>query len=360
MSKIQVAHIGGHSYFNPQEGIDAVNIEISQRLSKYGVKTTYYARHYLCPARKQRGLIEEKPALAIRIKYLEILSYSFISSLKVSFSDADIVHYHTLWAALFSFIPRLFGKKVIVSCHAIEWARRWNFTVKNIMKLLDWISLLYNRKLVVISKPLYDYYKKRAQKVFFLPNGVTMPEFIKREKIQSYILFCSRLVPEKGAHYLISAFKDLGSDFNGYKLYICGGSMHTDSYVRALKKLDPGNKNIIFPGYVSGKEKHKLFSNASIYVLPSEIEGMSISLLEAMSYGIPVLVSDIKENRDLVNNNGFYFKSKNVESLKSALEYMMRNSGEMKEKAQNAETFVQKNHNWDNVSKKYYQLYKSI
>lgn len=358
---LNVAHIGGHSYLNPQGGIDFVIGELSKRLVPYKVQTTFYTRNYLHSKGKCPTGIEEKPAFSLRVKFLEMLSYSLVASLKASRTNVDIIHYHTLWSALFSFIPLLSGKRVVVSCHAIEWDRGWNFVVRNIMKLMDQVTLLYDNQLITISRPLFNYYKKKSQKVVYIPNGITIPQLQEnKNRREKYILFCSRLVPEKGVHYLIDAFKDLENEFKDYKLYICGRSMHSDAYVDELKKSASDGRKILFLGHVSGKKKHNLFNNASIYVLPSEIEGMSISLLEAMSYGVPALVSNIPENKLVAKKYGFYFKSGDVDSLKSNLRYMLKNISEVTEKANNARSFVSKYYDWNIIAKQYYELYTAL
>jgi glycosyltransferase involved in cell wall biosynthesis len=355
LKPIKVARIGVQSIYEPESGADFMALETSKGLSLYGVKTIVYSKK--CRKRKKIGNVEEKPVFIVRLPLLDLLSYRLIASLRVSLSDFDIIHYHNLHGAIFSFIPKLFGKKVVVSCHTLEWKRPFNFVIRSMMKIVDSISSLYNSNLITESNEVYDYYKNKGKNIIHIPNGATVPVLQKDKRKEKYILFCSRLVPEKGAHYLITAFQLIKSN---YKLYICGQSDRSDSYVNELKKMALNNKNIIFFGHVLGEKKHRLFSNASIYVLPSEMEGMSVSLLEAISYGIPILTSDIKENKTIVKKSGFYFKTKNITSLKNKLLFMLKNPVEIEEKALQARQFVSTHLNWNDISKQYYDFYKSL
>jgi len=163
-----------------------------------------------------------------------------------------------------------------------------------------------------------------------------------------YILFLARLVPEKGCHHLLKAF--CGIDTNT-KLVVAGGSSYTDDYRNQLLKYE--SENIIFTGVVQGDLLRELYSNALFYVLPSEIEGLPIGLLEAMSYGLCPLVSDIEENLEVISSGvgcGFSFKSANAESLKQMLEHMLENNVEVKEKGNQAKRLVCELFNWDTAA----------
>ena len=161
-------------------------------------------------------------------------------------------------------------------------------------------------------------------------------------------------MPEKGIHYLIEAYKQIHTD---YPLVIAGGSSDTDEYFGELKKLSEDNKNIIFTDFVQGKELEELYSNAYVYVLPSDLEGMPLSLLEAMSYGNCCLVSDIPECAEVVEDKAFTFTHSNVESLKEKLDFILGNQELVAAYRQAAKDYILKKYNWDDVVKKTVKLY---
>lgn len=212
------------------------------------------------------------------------------------------MHFHAFGPAMFCFIPRLMGRKVIVQGHGLEWKRsRWSIAGKMFLKLSEIPSVKFCNTLTVVSKVQQKYIRENyGIESVVIPTGVNPPvreepQLIKEYGLKGndYILFASRLVREKGAHYLINAYNSLKTN---KKLVIAGDAEHEDKYKSELNRLAKGNEKIIFPGFATGKLLNELFSNCYLYVQPSEIEGLPIALLEAMSYGNCCLASDIEEN----------------------------------------------------------------
>lgn len=181
--------------------------------------------------------------------------------------------------------------RCIAIIHGIDWQReKWkNGFGSKYIKFGEKVAVKYADEIIVLSKGVQDYFQKTyGRKTVFIPNGVNRPEVYAPEQIkekyglekEDYILYLGRLVPEKGVHYLIEAFKSIQTD---KKLVIAGGASDTDEYMERLKKLAAGDKRIIFTGFVQGRILEELYSNAYVYVLPSDLEGMPLSLLEAMS-----------------------------------------------------------------------------
>ena len=214
-------------------------------------------------------------------------------------------------------------KKVVqdLTSGGIDWQReKWQSGLgskfihqgeKNAVKYAD--------EVIVLSKGLQDYFKEiYGRKTHFIPNGVNRPQTREANLItdkfglkkDSYILFLGRLVPEKGIRYLVEAFKNVKTD---KKLVIAGGSSDTDSFMEELKELAKGDDRILFTGFVQGAMLDELYSNAYIYTLPSDLEGMPLSLLEAMSYGNCCLVSDIPECAEVVEDKALIFQKSNVQ-----------------------------------------------
>ncbi len=206
--------------------------------------------------------------------------------------------------------------------------------------------------------------KKYKRVVNYIPNGVGTAQVKEADLIkkwglekENYIVTISRLVRHKGIHYLIDAYKQLKTD---KKLVIVGDSSYTDEYLKELKEQAGDNKNIIFTGRQSGDTLHELFTNAYLFVQPSESEGLSIALLEAMSYGQAVLSSDIPENKEAVRNSGFYFENKNVDSLKDALNQLLRSKDKVDSKRGQGLSRVKLNYDWNTIVHDTEKLYEKV
>lgn len=232
------------------------------------------------------------------------------------------------------------------------------------IKFGEKLAAKYADEIIVLSKNVQDYFKNTYNRnTKFIPNGVNKPDIkvpkIIKEKYgldkDEYILFLARIVPEKGVHYLIDAYKKIKTD---KKLVIAGGASHTNDYLEKIKKMVQEDNRIIMTGFVQGKELEELFSNCYLYCLPSDVEGMPLSLLEAMSYGCKCLVSDIEENSTVIEKNGFTFKHGSVEDLKEKLEKLINNSIELDER--NVQESVLKKYNWDKVTEETLEIYKDI
>jgi len=274
--------------------------------------------------------------------------------------------------SLLSWIPKLFGKKVVSTCHGLDWQRKkWNKLAKACLKAGEKASILFPNKTTVVSPLLKDYfYKKYNKKTVYIANGISVTPQINDTTFLSefgltknkYILFLSRIVPEKGLHRLIKAFLEIQTDT---KLVIAGDHSHSKDYLTAIKKMAANDKRIIFTGPVFGTDKNALFSHAYCFVLPSDIEGMPLVLLEAMSLGCCPLVSDIPINKCIVtpdNNNhyGFTFKAGNVKSLKHNLDFVLSNPKIVSQIKNKIVAYVTAYYNWDIICDNYHSLYASL
>ena len=233
---------------------------------------------------------------------LAAVSASAFAALYSAFGKYDVVHIHAEGPAFFSWLPKMFGKRVVVTIHGVDWQReKWQSGFgSKFIRQGEKNAVKYADEIIVLSKGVQDYFKETYdRKTHFIPNGVNRPQIREANLItdkfglkkDSYILFLGRLVPEKGIRYLVEAFKNVRTD---KKLVIAGGSSDTDSFMTELKELAKDDNRILFTGFVQGAMLDELYSNAYIYTLPSDLEGMPLSLLEAMSYGNCCLVSDIQ------------------------------------------------------------------
>mgnify|MGYP000116864997 FL=1 len=225
-------------------------------------------------------------------------------------------------------------------------------------------AVKYADEIIVLSKGVQDYFKKRyGRKTVFIPNGVNRPKIQESKLItekyglekNSYILFLGRLVPEKGIRYLVEAFKNVKTD---KKLVIAGGSSDTDSFMNELKDLAKDDDRIIFTGFVQGQILKELYSNAYIYTLPSDLEGMPLSLLEAMSYGNCCLVSNIPECTEVVEDNALVFKKADVNDLLTKIQKACDYPEMITKIKEQATDFICRKYNWDFVTKETMNLYR--
>jgi glycosyltransferase involved in cell wall biosynthesis len=353
-------------------GAEKHSEELYTRLKRMGCDITIYARSgYLEDNITEFEGIKIKQISTLNTKHSEAILHTFKSIVDVLINDKpDILHIHSIGPSFLSFLPRLKHIKVVSTCHGLDWQReKWSKFAKLCLRQGEKNAARYADKVICVSKTLSSYFNdKYAIESAYIPNGVNIPEKFAPEIItqnhrltkDSYFLFTGRLVPEKGIHYLIEAFKKTDTD---KKLVITGGSSHSDEYVQKLKELAGDDGRIIFTGYCYGRELAELYSNTYCYVIPSDLEGLPIALLEALSYGIPVIASDIAPNVEVIQENrkyGLIFKQGDVEQLKDAMEYALNNSEEINNMGQKALQHVKDNYDWDSVATETFKLYNTI
>ena len=296
--KLRVAMFG-QKRLTREGGVEIVVKELCTRMARDGYQVTCYNRsgHHVSGAEYDKKTeykgICQKSVPTIEKRGLAAVSSSVFAALYSAFGKYDIVHIHAEGPAFFAWLPKVFGKKVIVTIHGLDWQReKWKSGFgSKFIRQGEKNAVKYADEIIVLSKGVQNYFKKTyGRETHFIPNGVNSPEIREAELItkkfglskNSYILFLGRLVPEKGIRYLIEAFKQVKTD---KKLVIAGGSSDTDSFTKELKELAKDDDRIIFTGFVEGQMLEELYSNSYIYTLPSDLEGMPLSLLEAMSYG---------------------------------------------------------------------------
>lgn len=345
-------------------GIEKYTEEVGSRLAKKGHEVTVYTtRHYGSIEGTFKGM-KIKTVPSFRSKSLEKITAAFMATIyQCSQQDVDIVHFHAFGPAMFCFIPRLRGRKVIVQGHGLEWMRsRWGYFGKLFLRLAEVPSVKFPHMVTAVSLVQKEYLlEKHGVKCVYIPTGVNPPQVEEPDLIKQYglygndyILFVARLVREKGAHYLIDAYKRLKTDI---KLVIAGDAEHEQSYKNELYQLAEGNDNIIFTGFATDKILHELFSNCYMFVLPSEMEGLPIALLEGMSYGNCCLISDIQENLQVLDDKGYSFRSKDIDDLSKKLDYLIKNSDAVGSVRQKAKAHVLENYSWSMVANKIEKLY---
>lgn len=362
----------GQKRLSREGGIEIVVKELCTRMAKNGYTVTCYNRsgHHVSGAEYDKKTeyegINQKCVPTIEKKGLAAVSSSFFAALYSAFGKYNVVHIHAEGPAFFSWLPKLLGKRVIVTVHGLDWQReKWKSGFgSKFIKQGEKNAVKYADEIIVLSKGVHDYFRNQyGRETRFIPNGVNRPEIRKAELItdkfgltkDSYILFLGRLVPEKGIRYLIEAFKNVKTE---KKLVIAGGSSDTDSFMKELKELAKDDKRIIFTGFVQGQMLEELYSNAYIYTLPSDLEGMPLSLLETMSYGNCCLVSDIQECTEVVEDKALIFKKSNVQDLQNKLQEACDRTEKVMELKQQAADYICKKYNWDDVVEETLKLYR--
>lgn len=362
----------GQKRLSREGGIEIVVKELCTRMAKNGYTVTCYNRsgHHVSGAEYDKKTeyegINQKCIPTIEKKGLAAVSSSFFAALYSAFGKYNVVHIHAEGPAFFSWLPKLLGKRVIVTVHGLDWQReKWKSGFgSKFIKQGEKNAVKYADEIIVLSKGVHDYFRNQyGRETRFIPNGVNRPEIRKAELItdkfgltkDSYILFLGRLVPEKGIRYLVEAFKNVKTE---KKLIIAGGSSDTDSFMKELKELAKDDKRIIFTGFVQGQMLEELYSNAYIYTLPSDLEGMPLSLLEAMSYGNCCLVSDIQECTEVVEDKALIFKKSNVQDLQNKLQEACDRTEKVMELKQQAADYICKKYNWDDVVEETLKLYR--
>ena len=314
-------------------------------------------------------------------KSLNAVVYAYKAALKAALSDCDVVHFHAEGPCLAMPVAKLFGKKCVATIHGLDWKRaKWGSFATRMLKKGEKRAVKYADEIIVLSRDVQKYFEKTyGRKTVFIPNGVEDPKFAEPKSItmkyglkgQDFILFLARIVPEKGVHTLLKAYYK--SDIE-VPLVIAGGSSHSEDYYKTIKDMAErishessfkrSKKRVILTGFVHGRELEELYTNNLFYVLPSDVEGMPISLLEAMSYGNVCLVSDIPENTDVIGEHGFTFEKGNAADLMKKMRDIINKMDKIRsDERMTRETianYAVNKYNWDTVTKKTLNVYKKI
>ncbi len=326
----------GHKYVPSGEGgIEVVVENLATRMVEQGHEVTLFNRK-----REEYKQIEDYKGCKIQNIYtinkkaLDAIVYAFLATIKAKKMAAkgefDILHFHAEGPSLFlNLLPKKKKRKykVVVTIHGLDWQRgKWGGFASWVIKRGEKRAVKYADEIIVLSKNMKKYFREEYHRTTkFIPNGISLPVLHEPEIIKSeyglekngYILFLARIVPEKGLDYLIDAWKLVRKQLDtDMKLVIAGGDSHSGDYFQSIVDKAKGDSGIIMTGFVQGQKMQELYSNAYLYVLPSDVEGMPMSLLEALSYGNTCLVSDIPENVEVINEDCFVFKRGDVDRLR--------------------------------------------
>lgn len=371
--KHNIAMLGHKRVPSREGGIEIVVEELSTRMVEQGYSVTCYNRkgHHVSGKEFDTGNLKEYRGIRLRdvftidAKGLAAMTSSFFGAIKCAFGKYDVVHFHAEGPCAMLWIPKLFGKRCIATVHGLDHQRaKWGRFASSYIMLGEKCAVKYADEIIVLSEAVQRYFMNTyGRQTKFIPNGVHRPELQDANLIfkkfglekDGYILFLGRIVPEKGLGYLIEAFKQVNTD---KKLVIVGGSSDTESFMDELKDMAKYDERIIFTGFVQGQLLEELYGNAYVYTLPSDLEGMPLSLLEAMSYGNCCLVSDIPECTEVVEDKAVVFEKSDVKDLKEKLQWLCDEKDVVLKYKKEAADFICGKYSWNDVVYRTLELYQ--
>jgi glycosyltransferase involved in cell wall biosynthesis len=361
---MRIAMIGQKGIPATWGGIERHVEELARRLAQRGHDLTVFCRLYYTPAGSRYHGVRLLRRPSLNTKHLDAATHVALCTLESLFRRFDVVHFHALGPSLFSALPRLRGARSVVTVHGLDWQReKWGPLASWVLKQCEGPAVRFPDRTIVVSKTLHDYFKQHhGRETVFIPNGTNLPTPRPAKNILKlglepgrYILFVGRLVPEKGVHYLCEAFSQIKTDL---KLALVGGSSSSQGYVDLIKRYE--SPRVLLLDYVFGTDLEELWSNAYLVAQPSTLEGFSIALLEALSYGRCVVVSDIPENLEVAAECAVTFPSKNVAELRARLEQLIAEPALVRTFEQKARQHVMQHYSWDTVADSTEQLYREL
>lgn len=362
--------IGQKGYPPVHGGIEKHVAELAARLPALGVEVDIYSRPHYSEADGAGVLpgVRVRRVASIPTKHLDAISHSALATAHALGSGCDLVHYHALGPGLLSGLPRwLARKRTVVTVHGLDWQRdKWGAVARRVLKLGESAAAALPDGTIVVSKALRQHFLDRHRRATtYIPNGISAPVYRPPAEIRTrgidgpYVLFVGRLVPEKGCHLLLEAWSRLPQALRGtHRLVIAGDAGFTAGYVARLKAAAPGGT--LFLGYVHGPILEELYTNAELVVLPSTLEGLSITLLEGLSYARCCLVSDIPPNVEAAAGCAVFFPSGDAAGLAAALAGILADPGRREQLGQRGQLHAIENYSWDRVAAQTVRFYKEL
>jgi len=357
--KLRVSFIGGRGVISKYSGIEAYYEEVGKRLVEMGHDVTIYCRTYFTPPRSEHHGMRLLRLPTVRSKHLETVIYTLLSTAHAMTQRYDVVHYHALGPALFSLLPRLVGTRTAVTVQGLDWQRKkWGLLASTVLRAGERASVRFPTGTMVVSQALQQRYREaHGVEAFYVPNGGVLREWREPRQILewglepgNYVLFLGRFSPEKGCHLLVEAFERIqaAQPHNDTKLVMAGASSYCDDYTRSLRAH--ASDRIRMLDWVSGETLDELLTNAMIFVLPSDLEGLSLALLDAMGAGLCVLTSDVPENREVVDGAGYTFQRGSAPDLAERLRFLMANPAVREAAGKAARTRIEEQYQWQKIA----------
>jgi len=364
MKPLNVAMVGSKGLPAIFGGIERHVEEVGRRLVERGLNVTVFGRKPFSKNGEHLGM-EVRVLPSIPTKNLETATNSLAVSLKVLFEPFDIIHYHGVGPSIFSFIPASMGKTTVATIHAPDYRqKKWGPVARALLRLGERTAVRHCTASIAVSKMMTSALEVTYNHpVHYIPNGATLvdpPPFHEARKFGieggRYILTVGRFIYERGFHTLLKAFSMVETD---QRLVIVGDARFEEEYASQLRTL--ADERVVFPGYISGNLLNELYAHCSFYVLPSLVEGLPISLLEAMSFSRPVLISDIPENVEVADGIAVAFKRDDPADLAKAFTGMLNmEADERMKRGALGRKRVEEHYTWDAVTSEIEKLYRKV
>lgn len=374
---LHIAMIGHKRIPSREGGVEVVVNELSVRMAKLGHHVEAYNRfgHHVSGKKydEEYGWKGRKFYKGVRIyivptfrrSSLNAIVYTFFATIMALFHHYDVIHYHAEGPCAMLWLPHFLKRKVVVTIHGLDWQRaKWGNFASFVIKFGERMAAKYADDVIVLSDNVKQYFADVYQReVTYIPNGINRPKpqgaAVIEEKYglkkDGYFLFLARIVPEKGLHYLIEAFSELETD---KKLVIAGGSSQAMDYMERIHRMAAEDERILMTDFVQGQVLEELYANAYAFVLPSDVEGMALTLLEAMSYGACCLVSDIRENTEVVEDKALTFRKGDVKDLRRQLAWMLSHPDEVRCMGEESVDYICGKYDWDDVTRRTIAVYE--
>lgn len=367
---MRIAVLGTRGFPGVQGGIEKHCEQLYPRLVKKGAEVTVFARKgYVADRPSDYQGVRLIPLWAPRKKSLEALLHTLFGLFHISLRGHafDLIHIHAIGPALATPLARLLGKKVVVTHHGPDYERqKWGRFAKQMLQLGERLAARYASAIIAVSKPTQELMeRKHGRDSHFVPNGVTLPELVgpgptaERYGLapRKYVLGVGRFVPEKGFEDLLSAYRQVKTD---WRLAIVGEADHETAHSRGLRELACQDPRVVLTGFLTGAPLGEVYANAGLFVLPSYHEGLPIVLLEAMSYGLPVLVSDIAANTAVIEDRSRQFHTGDREHLRARLEELLAQPSLTAEEQERRRAWVAETFDWDQIAQRTWDIYRSV
>lgn len=366
---MKIAFIGQKGMPSISGGVERYVEDLSTHLVAHGHDTIVYTRKHYTPQDKTNFKGVQLISLpSVNTKHLDAITHTIVATIHACFQKVDIIHYQMIGSALMAWLPKLLNPRVriVSTLQSRDYEhQKWGVFARLMLRLGEMMMCYFSDEIVVVTKSMRKYVRQKYNRdSIYIPNGALLHPQPGKDCLaqwgltkDNYIVSVSRIVRHKGLGYLISAYKNLQTDL---PLVIVGGGAFTDDYVSELKTLAEGNPQIIFTGPQTGENLAQLYANTYLFVQPSESEGLSLALLEAMARRKACLVSDIQENKEAVADTGFVFKNKDIKDLTAQLNYALNHPEEVNAKGLAARQRTEEMFNWSVIAKSMIKVYKSV
>ncbi|MDD3642962.1 MAG: glycosyltransferase family 4 protein [Candidatus Krumholzibacteria bacterium] len=361
---LDIAMIGAKGIPAGFGGIEKHVEEISTRLVRRGHRVTVFGRAQFCGAGSWKG-VRIRTLPTIPTKNLDSGVNCLLASMAARLGGFDIVHFHGIGPALFSRIPRRRGVGIVATIHALDYRQsKWGPLAKRLLRLGERCAVLHTDAAVAVSRLISDQLGGRyGHPVAYIPNGTSIAarpagQSLDRLGVEpgKYILSVGRFIIERGFHTLIEAFREAPPHL---RLVIVGDARFEERYGERIREM--ADERVVLPGFISGPLLEELYAHCAFYVLPSLVEGLPISLIEAMGHGRPVLVSDIPENLEVAGGIGMQFRAGDARDLASSLVRMAELPvAELERMGAEGRKRVEQEYLWDDAALRLEKLYLGL